>query len=45
MGIGAGKPEHGHMTGHSGSMVPGLKKSMAPNDFNPSGHNSKHEKM
>jgi len=32
----------GHMAGHSGSHMPGLKKSMAPMDHNPSGIDSIH---
>lgn len=45
MAISAGKPEHGHMKGHSGKQMPGAQKSESPVDYNPSGYHSQHEKM
>lgn len=40
-----GKPASGHMDGHKAPVVAGLKKSEHPFDRNPSGFQSKHEKM
>ena len=45
MAMSPGKPATAHMGGHSAPQVAGLKKSEHPMDSNPSGFQSKHEKM